>query len=198
MPFPAVERREACESCKAIDVRLWHRERRFDHPQLFVQSWTCDGLPSGSILARTDTDAIELIFQVRTAERYKPINQTIGVVWTACRFGGRRPWFKCPGKVAGSCGRRIGMLYLAGGAFACRHCHNLAYYSQRETPLYRRTRKLQKLRRRLGGTDDLWEPLPPKPKGMHRKTYERFQANAYEQENGVSALLMLRSGESPD
>jgi hypothetical protein len=44
---------------------------------------------------------------------------------TRPRFGGVRWWGRCP------CGRRVGKLYLPGGAtrFACRHCHGLTYTS---------------------------------------------------------------------
>jgi hypothetical protein len=44
---------------------------------------------------------------------------------TRPRFGGVRWWGRCP------CGRRVGKLYLPGGAtrFACRQCHGLTYAS---------------------------------------------------------------------
>ena len=46
---------------------------------------------------------------------------------TLCTFGGVRYWFGCP-----SCGRRVGVLYLAPGDvyFRCRHCNNLSYRSR--------------------------------------------------------------------
>jgi hypothetical protein len=47
---------------------------------------------------------------------------------TQPRFGGVRWWGRCP------CSRRVGKLYLPGGAtrFACRHCHGLTYTSCQE------------------------------------------------------------------
>jgi hypothetical protein len=36
--------------------------------------------------------------------------QHIAIVWTPCRFGGKRPWFQC-----GRCARRIVWLYIVGG-----------------------------------------------------------------------------------
>jgi len=91
--------------------------------------------------------------------------------WTPCNFGGHRPWFLCP---AHACGRRVAIIY-GGGIFACRHCYQLAYASQRETADDRAARRANKIRERLG-----WEPgiLNPKgwekPKGMHWKTFERL------------------------
>lgn len=45
--------------------------------------------------------------------------------YSALGSGGRRSWWLCP-----ACGRRCGVLYLRGGAFACRRCHDLVYASQ--------------------------------------------------------------------
>ena len=46
---------------------------------------------------------------------------------TTPRFGGLRYWFLCP-----RCGRRVGKLYHVE-RWGCRHCHNLAYQSQRRS-----------------------------------------------------------------
>ena len=61
--------------------------------------------------------------------------------------------------------------------FACRHCHQLTYASQSETPLDRAIRHLDRLRERLG-----WEPgflngVGGKPKGMSWRTFARLQAD---------------------
>lgn len=49
---------------------------------------------------------------------------------TPCYFGGERYWFICP---SAYCGRRVGVLYKGGNYFACRHCYDLAYRSQRRS-----------------------------------------------------------------
>jgi hypothetical protein len=54
---------------------------------------------------------------------------------TVPRFGGLRWWFVCPLVVRGRpCRRRVGKLYLPGGAryFGCWGCHGLAYTSSQE------------------------------------------------------------------
>ena len=59
------------------------------------------------------------------------------------------------------------MLYGTGELFACRCCGGLAYASQQKDPL---------IRMRLGGSPDLFGPMPEKPRGMWRMTYERHCA----------------------
>lgn len=43
---------------------------------------------------------------------------------TYCNYGGHRYWFCCP-----LCNKRIGVVYLRGEYFACRHCNYLTYES---------------------------------------------------------------------
>lgn len=55
----------------------------------------------------------------------------IPLTTTPCYFGGKRYWFICPWYTNGKyCGRRVGVLYLGGKYFACRHCYNLTYNSR--------------------------------------------------------------------
>jgi hypothetical protein len=91
-------------------------------------------------------------------------------MWLVRRnYGGKRPWFLCPAR---GCGRRVAVLY-GGGIFACRHCHRLAYQSQREQPHSRAM-----IRTTWGGSPSLGESFPAKPKGMHWRTYERLRLEA--------------------
>jgi hypothetical protein len=57
--------------------------------------------------------------------------------------------------------------------FACRHCYAVTYASQREALPLRDLGKAQKIRMRLGGSQESQE-LPQKPKGMHWRTYDRL------------------------
>ncbi len=98
---------------------------------------------------------------------------------TACHFGGQRPWFVCPVYCNGRyCGRRAAILYGAGELFACRRCYGLSYASQQQTALHRGLGQARKIRMRLGGSADLLEPFPQKPRGMHRRTFLRLRARA--------------------
>lgn len=53
---------------------------------------------------------------------------------TQPHFSGQRWWFTCPLSTNGvPCNRRAAKLYLFGGQFGCRHCHNLTYRSCQES-----------------------------------------------------------------
>lgn len=108
-------------------------------------------------------------------EEWENIREPINITWTACNFGGERPWFMCPGVVNGVvCGRRVAVFYGPGGYFLCRHCYDLNYQSQREDSAHRSLRRAQEIRRRLGGSANMRRPFPARPKGIHYKTYFRL------------------------
>ena len=98
---------------------------------------------------------------------------------TPCNFGGERPWFVCH-RV--TCGRRVAILYGPGKYFLCRRCYDLRYESQREDNKDRALRRAQKIRQRLGGSANMMEPFPDRPKGMHHDTYMRLRSEHDEAE----------------
>ena len=89
--------------------------------------------------------------------------------WTRLPSGGKRPWFLCP-----SCGRRCGVLYSIGSRIICRKCGGLSYESQNEPRHFRALRKAQKILGRLGGSANMTETFPDRPRYMHRRTYQRL------------------------
>ncbi|MBI1833986.1 MAG: hypothetical protein HYR90_04135 [Candidatus Andersenbacteria bacterium] len=57
---------------------------------------------------------------------------------TFCNLGGYRYWFICSHETDGKpCGRRVGVLYMKGHEFACRHCHDLTYNSRKLSGRYK-------------------------------------------------------------
>jgi hypothetical protein len=170
-----------CESCPWIDVRQWHRERRLCPGHQFSWSWTRGGEPAGTVTVRVESAAVVLNYRCDSSGsgEWKSIQQKVPITLTACHLGGQRPWFVCSVYNNGRyCGRRAAILYAAGELFACRRCHGLSYASQQQTPLYRNLEKARTIRMRLGGTADLLAPFPAKPKGMHRRTFQRLRARA--------------------
>jgi hypothetical protein len=128
---------------------------------------------------RTEVGAVVLIYRVRSfLSGGKSIEQRIPITWTPCHLGGRRPWFICSVRTNGQqCGRRVAVLYAAGELFACRCCCGLAYVSQQKDLLVRNVSRSQKIRMRLcGRPDDLLGPIPERPQGMWRRTYDRYCA----------------------
>jgi hypothetical protein len=169
--------RPVCETSLYIDVRRWRREGRLREGESFEYSWICDGKPCSSIRAQTEEESVVLMFRsLREDGGWRSIQQRVPITWTACHLGGRRPWFVCDLQTNGQqCGRRVAVIYSVGGLFACRACHGLPYVSQREPLRHRGLAKARKIRARLGGSANMFNPFPDRPKGMHRRTYFRLR-----------------------
>lgn len=90
-------------------------------------------------------------------------------------FGGVRWWFTCPW-----CRRRCRFVYLPRPElpFRCRRCYGLRYASQCEDPAARFQRRAAHWYRRARGVSaEPWdlESFPPRPRGMHWRTYHRLE-----------------------
>jgi hypothetical protein len=164
------------ESCRSLDVLNWHRCGYLRSPRRFSWAWTQDGKRVASINVETERYCVTLKYRSRPyGGDWAGAKQQFPVAWTPCRFGGDRPWFICPVYANGTyCGRQVTKLYHAGRLFACRHCSRLAYASQQESAHERGLLKAQRVRMRLGGTANMLDDFPQKPKGMHWRTYERM------------------------
>ena len=66
------------------------------------------------------------------------------------------------------------MILYGEGSLACRHCCELSYQSQHESPRYRGLHRAGAIRMKLGGSIRLAEPFPSKPIGMHWLTYAQL------------------------
>ena len=157
------------ESCRCIDVLDWHRRGCLRSPRRFSWAWKQDGKRVASINVETERQRVTLKYRSRPyGGDWADAKQQFPVAWTPCRFGGDRPWFICSVYANGTyCGRQVTKLYHAGRLFACRHCSRLAYASQQESAHFRGLWKAQKIRMRLGGSANMLEDFPEKPKGMH-------------------------------
>ena len=169
--------KDTVEGCRSIDVLELHRRGYLRSLRRFSWTWSTGGEQVASINVETQRHCVTLKYQSRShGEDCSDAEQRVAIAWTPCRFGGERPWFTCSVAANGVyCGRRVTKLYGAQRLFACRHCYRLAYASQQE-PVRRRGRwKSQKIRMRLGGSPNMREEFPDKPKGMHWRTYERWR-----------------------
>jgi hypothetical protein len=121
------------------------------------------------------------------------MHQTIFLVPKPRRFGGRQWYFVCP-----VLNRRCSVLWMPPGAthFRCRQGwgRTVAYSSQFLDPDNRAHRGKAKIKSRLIADldPDEWE-LPPKPKWMRWRTYNRLEEkfDRYEEilERGIGQLL---------
>jgi hypothetical protein len=117
-------------------------------------------------------------------------HQVLETVSVPSRFGGERFYFRC------DCGRRVEKLHsVRGGPWRCRHCYQLTYATRQAVPHHRHIMKAQKIRLQLGGSADMLEGFPPRPKGMHWKRYERLRTRhdaATERYLGMSMAWLRR------
>jgi hypothetical protein len=156
---------------RALDVRQLQRKGLLSTGHAFSWQWTRNGEKVASIQVRTEVDRIILSYRQRNGgEAWQDKEYPIRLEWTDCNYGGQRAWFRCP---ASGCGRRVAVLY-GGTIFACRHCHQLAYPSQREDIASLMIRKADKIRDRLGWVPGIANGSGQKPKGMRWQTYWRL------------------------
>jgi hypothetical protein len=156
---------------QVLDVRELQRDSLLVPGRNFSMRWACNGKTIASINVKVESDHAVLKYNyMRLDGTWQPIKYAVSIDWTPCSYGGQRPWFICP---MGGCGQRVAILY-GNSIFACRNCHQLAYQSQRETADHRALRRAQTIRKKLGGSGNMLEPFPPKPKGMHWCTYFRM------------------------
>ena len=156
--------------CLSLDVRTLQRQGALRPWSETLWVWKDDeGKAISKVTIKGFPNHILLTYAMRkNGDDSESLAYKVLFEWTNCNYGGRRQWVKCPGT---ACGRRVAILYLGGKYFLCRKCQNLGYQSQREDRAGRLRWKAQQIRRRLGGSMNLLEPFPPRPKYMHRVKY---------------------------
>ena len=125
------------------------------------------------------------------------INQTIRLVGCSRHFGGVQWYFVCPAQ-----GRFVSVLCSLPGQrfFVSRKSlgKQVAYLSQYHSPGARAHYSADKLCNRIGGAgaSDEWD-VPPKPKWMRWRTYERLsnRIEKHRSEAGVLPRLFLPDGD---
>ncbi|MBM4208253.1 MAG: hypothetical protein FJ190_09655 [Gammaproteobacteria bacterium] len=161
------------ENFLQIDIRRWQRDGLLFAGSHINWQWSRNSEKIASIAARVETGQLRLIYNYRApgSENWEPLDYPVRLQTTPCHYGGVRYWFTCP--VVG-CGRRVAILYSGGKYYACRHCYQLAYQSQREDKGDRGHRGANKIRARLGWQPGIANQNENKPKGMHWSTYNRL------------------------
>jgi hypothetical protein len=152
----------------SIDIRKWCRGGLLTPGTQFNATWSHHGVACGFIQAVSKEKCVILTYRYRSDDDWVNMHYAVDIEWTNCHFGGKRAWFLCP---AGYCNRRTAILY-GGEVFACRHCYQLAYPSQREGMGDRAARKAEKIRERLDWEPGILNGEGLKPKGMHWKKFE--------------------------
>ncbi len=165
------------EHFASLDVRRLQRLGLLRPGPSFPQYWTQRGQTAASISVKAEIDRIIVSYERFIAGgEWRSEQYPILLEWAPCNYGGRRAWFRCPRP---DCERRVAILYL-DGIFACRNCHQFAYDSQRIAAWERALNRAQSIRERLGGTANMHEPFPQKPKRMHWLTYHELRSEYHD------------------
>lgn len=155
----------------SIDIRRWCRRGLLAPGTIFETTWSSHGKDCGSIQVVIKEKCVVLIYRYKHSGDSVNMHYPVDIEWTDCHLGGKRAWFLCPAK---HCNQRVAILY-GSKVFACRHCYQLAYPSQREGISERITRKAEKIREVLDWEPGILNAEGLKPKGMHWSTFERLR-----------------------
>lgn len=187
--------RPVAEEARRIDL-AWMIRKGMAVPGGYVSgtlSWSSGGNPAGRIGYRCDMrypESAELVLQYtitdRTSGEARDYKHRIRLSYTVPHYGGKRWWLHCPVN-----GQRVGKLYMPPGAeaFASRTAWRLGYRSQRVTPRDAVFERLYRVQRKLGCPQGWDEPVC-RPKGMHRRTYERLKAEYWYLDRLCGAHMM--------
>ena len=167
------DKKTTTDEAHGLDIRDLYRKGLLRSGGSFSSRWLRGERETGSIRGFAYGDRVLLSYRHRSGlgGEWEYVKEPISLEWTPCNFGGERPWSLCPGV---GCGRRVAVLYGPGKYFLCRHCYDLRYESQRTDKKDRALRRAQTIRTRIGGSANMMEPFPEKPKGMHHDTYMRL------------------------
>lgn len=181
--------KRSTDDMHTLDIRKLHRAGLLKPGQYLTWNWSRRGNVVASIGGTVDTiNSVTLNYRTRPyGGEWQDKRYQVSVDWTACNFGGSRPWWLCP-----CCGRRVAVLW-GGSTYACRHCHRLAYQSTRNSSESKAFARADKVRKRLGWCAGIAHPPGGKPKGMHQKTFERWLLLYYALSNqafGASSASM--------
>lgn len=164
MRTPSARYRPKCEHYLPLDVRTLARRGLLEPGRDVLLPLQA---PESSRFALLRLRVRAGCLLLRSAEARLPARvRRVPIEWVPCRYGGARPYFRCP-----ECESRRIALYAADdqGAIACRICMGLVYASQDERKMDRLWRREEDIQRRLGGRFG-------KPKGIHWSTYRVIAA----------------------
>ena len=161
-------RRPKCEHFLRLDIRALARKGLLQSGKdadLLVAS--PDANRSAIVHLVAKDDGIDLLCE--SADSNKPLGTScfVQVEHTSGRYGGVRPWFRCP-----RCGARRAVLlgFVNDGKFGCWGCMDVVYASQDDRKICRLWRKQAKLESKL--VDGY-----RKPRGMHWSTFNEICKN---------------------
>lgn len=105
--------RPIVEDYRCLDVNRWRRDGLLRPGYQFLWCWWRDSDKTEKL---ADINVFVANGRLLLSYRYRygggdwqDVTESVPLTWTPCNYGGRRPWFVCPGVVNGvACGRRMG------------------------------------------------------------------------------------------
>ena len=181
-----------CEEHRSVDLASLRRRGMLADSGTRTLTWSRGGEITASIGVVAVERGVHLIYRVRERDGdWQDVDELIPYVWTPTQFGGRRQWLQCPG-----CSKRCRIVY-SGTRFRCRRCLQLRSASQYEPPGLGGVDQADKIRKRLGDNDGSafeQDEFPPKPKGMHWKTYRRLEQRYDDQQFRWTRAALAKFG----
>jgi len=175
------------DSFHKLDLTDFKRDQ-FTSGHTGIITWSRCGNKTGRIGFHLCNDWLRLNYSVTLEGERQQISETFPFTFTEQPFGGQRRWLVCL-----SCRSRCRVLY-GGAYFRCRQCHGAVYESQYDPFPQLPWSRCNQVRNRLGSHSGLGYDFPPRPKGMHWKTYYRLHKADWEAETAMSALLTGHKG----
>ena len=141
--------RDTVEGARKVELSWLKIQGYFDKDISFKSGniqWSLNGEPTSNIGIQVDTSETSphIRFIYRTKGYYASDNEWISrdfqfpLEKMPCRYGGFKWFVRCQLTRNGRfCGRRVRMLYQAGGYYGCRHCADLTYESCNRSGIYK-------------------------------------------------------------
>ena len=185
--------RSTTEDFRLLDVRHLQKKNMLRPGYSNSWVWSRGGQKVAGIDIRAELDRVILSYRIQPpGGEWRDLDYPVLLDRTPCALGGSRVWFRCPAK---NCARRVAILYLGGSSiFACRHCYQLAYQSQREEAHDRMARQVDRLRELLRWEPGMLHGSGVRPKGMHWTTFDRLrrQHDALKNDSLMGAMAKFR------
>ena len=167
--YKSSERRIDVELCPAVDLRFF--KQHLGANVLITQKIYRNDMLNYKFLIDL-SGSKDGFLAVHFPYEGKHQTQQISLTRMPLNLGGSRAFMLCP-----ECGEQFLVLYLHEGNWACKHCHGLAYRSQRLNPRKRHLHAIQKIeKKKLKGTPPDVKPYRMKQK-KHQEIVEELAAH---------------------
>lgn len=185
-------KRATVESCIRIDAAMLRRAGMLSDAPAHAWAWSFTSRGERAAWAVAKWQRVGELLAVRIIpapwQPGQPLpdveTHAVPISRTACHYGKSRAWMHCP-----KCGRRVFRLFHYPQVvdqhgrpldmLTCRQCLRLSYDQWQARGFDRARmqaeRMVDKLTSRGAVELDGWRMLPARPRGMHRRTYERIE-----------------------